>query len=196
MVHKQRPAAREDVAGGLDHTTERCCTFAHRWHTVGTQLARANFSFGARHLPYWRTPNQDMARQLTTWRTPKPCLARACSFLRPLAALTLTPLALFRPPALGVKQVRNQVLVQQALQLREGGLFDPHVDGHMALGAESRVQLHRRHLQVQHMVGVGTTLSPPPPLHAPAPWRSPAAANPPSAFPTPSPAAATRPAHR
>ena len=97
---------------------------------------RANFPFGARQLPCWRTPNQDLARQLTTWRAPKPCPASACSFLRPLAALTLTPLALFRPPALGVKQVRNRVLVQQALQLREGGLFDPHVDGHMALSAE------------------------------------------------------------
>ena len=126
---------------------------------------RANFPFGARQLPCWRTPNQDLARQLTTWRAPKPCPASACSFLRPLAALTLTPLALFRPPALGVKQVRNRLLVQQALQLREGGLFDPHVDGHMALGAECRVQLHRRRLQVQHMlplVGVGTTLCPPP----------------------------------
>ena len=56
------------------------------------------------------------------------------------------------------------MLVQHALQLREGGLFDPHVDGRMALGAECRVQLHRRRLQVQHMlhlVGVGTTLCPP-----------------------------------
>ena len=41
-------------------------------------------------------------------------------------------------------------------------LFDPHVDGHMMLGAECRVQLNRRGLQVQHMVGVGSTLCPPP----------------------------------
>ena len=32
----------------------------------------------------------------------------------------------------------------------------------MALGAECRVQLTRRGLQVQHMVGVGATLCPPP----------------------------------
>ena len=62
MVHKQRPAAREDVAGGLDHTTERCCTFAHRWHTVGTQLARANLGFGARQLVSWRAPSPELAR--------------------------------------------------------------------------------------------------------------------------------------
>ena len=127
---------------------------------------RANFPFGACQLPCWRTPNQELARQLTTWRAPKPCPSSACSFPRPLAAPTLTPLDLFHPPALGVKQVRNRVLVQQALQLRKGGLFDPHVDGHMALGAECRVQLHRCRLQVQHMLpmgGVGTTLCPPPP---------------------------------
>ena len=189
-----------------------------RWHTVGTKLARswraptqdlarANSSVGARQVMSWRAPSRELARQLLIWRAPTPLLARAksevgaptyylarakaCSFPRPLAALT--PLALFRPPGLGVQQVGNRMLVQQALQLREGGLFDPHVDGHMALGAECRVQLNCRGLQIQHMVGVGATLCPPPPqLHAPAPWRTGAAATLPSAFPSPSPAAPTR----
>ena len=137
---------------------------AGSWRAPTQDLARANSSVGARQVLSWCAPSGKLARQLPIWRAPKPCPASACSFLRPLAALTLTPLALFRPPALGVKQVRNRVLVQQALHLREGGLFDPHVDGHMALGAECRVQLHRRRLQVQHMlpmVGIGTTLCPP-----------------------------------
>ena len=86
MVHKQRPAAREDVAGGLDHATERCCTFAHRWHTVGRQLARANSGFGARQLVSWRAPSPELlapsgklARQLPVWRAPTPLLAHAKS---------------------------------------------------------------------------------------------------------------------
>ena len=36
----------------------------------------------------------------------------------------------------------------------------------MALGAECRVQLNRRGLQLKHMVGVGAALCPPPPLTA------------------------------
>ena len=100
-----------------------------RSHTDGTQLAgswrapiqdlaRANSSVGARQVLSWRAPSGKLARQLPIWRAPTPLLAHAksrCSFLRPLAALTLTPLALFGPTALGVKQVRNRVLVQQAL---------------------------------------------------------------------------------
>ena len=79
MVHKQRPAAREDVAGGLDHTTERWCTFAHRWHTVGTQLARANSGLGACQVLSWRAPSGKLARQLPIWRAPSPLLAHAKS---------------------------------------------------------------------------------------------------------------------
>ena len=62
MVHKQRPAAREDVAGGLDHTTEGWRTLAQSWHTVGTQLARANLGLGVRQLVSWRAPKPELAR--------------------------------------------------------------------------------------------------------------------------------------
>ena len=63
----------------------------------------------------------------------------------------------------------------------------------MALGAQCRVQLTHRGLQVQHIIGVGATLCPPTPqLHARAPWQTAAAATPPSAFPTPSPATPKR----
>ena len=79
MVHKQRPAAREDVAGGLDHATERCCTFAHRWHTVGRQLARANSGFGARQLVSWRAPSPELARAKWQVGAPTSHLARANS---------------------------------------------------------------------------------------------------------------------
>ena len=129
MVHKQRPAAREDVAGRLDHTTEGWRTLADSWHAVGARqlrdLAGANSSVGARQVLSWRAQSRELARQLLIWRAPTTLLAHAksevgaptyhlacakcCSFPRPLAALT--PLALFRPPALGVKQVRNRVLV-------------------------------------------------------------------------------------
>ena len=79
MVHKQRPAVREDVAGGLDHATERCCTFAHRWHTVGRQLARANSGFGARQLVSWRAPSPELARAKWQVGAPTSHLARANS---------------------------------------------------------------------------------------------------------------------
>ena len=79
MVHKQRPAAREDVAGGLDHTTERWCTLAHIWHTVGTQLARVNAGLGARQLVSWRAPSPELARAKREVGAPTSHLARANS---------------------------------------------------------------------------------------------------------------------
>ena len=182
---------------------------AHSWHAVGArqlgiwraptrQLARAkssvgarqvvswgaNFSFGARQLPCWRTPNQDLARQLTTWRAPKPCPANACSFLRPLAALTLTPLALFRPPALGVKQVGGggngphvaPLTLLPPLQLSQSvnaAEEEPVVRGR-------GVHLHKRAQRRQPMVAPPPSPAPlpgtgtPPPYSVPNPAKSPA----------------------
>ena len=79
MVHKQRPAAREDVAGGLDHTTEGWCTLAHSWHTVGAPLARANSGLGARQLVSSRAPSPELARANSRVGAPTSHLARANS---------------------------------------------------------------------------------------------------------------------
>ena len=61
------------------NATERCCTFAHRWHTVGRQLARANSGFGARQLVSWRAPSPELARAKWQVGAPTSHLARAKS---------------------------------------------------------------------------------------------------------------------